>query len=271
MERHYMLDLNPYQRWYDHHMECFLVNRSSKVEEVVSRKLRGWLMMGKARVYRNSSAPLSALPCLSKLVSQHEPSLTTGLVASWFWICALHNCCSSNSLVLSWAFVCFKCLERTQLWFSSFVLSRQIVRTAWGDLCGLHSKAVLISNQSSYIFGYYFCLGSSHSGLIYWILFSGLNALPLPTPARWMCLFQKQTLHIPCPFLPSYFSMMPIASLVFRCQCRALQLSLGWTLLPDHCNQMHLLLSPHPSCLLCFQLPSQSPRIWAPSSCSALL
>lgn len=53
MERHYMLDfeLLPHVMW----PSCEVVNGSSKEGEVGRRKIRGWLMVGDAKVYRNSS------------------------------------------------------------------------------------------------------------------------------------------------------------------------------------------------------------------------
>ena len=53
MERHYTLDfeLLPQMIW----PSCEVVNGSSKEGEVGGRKIRGWLMAGDTKVYRNSS------------------------------------------------------------------------------------------------------------------------------------------------------------------------------------------------------------------------
>ena len=53
MERHYTLDfkLLPQMIW----PLCEVVNGSSKEGEVGGRKIRGWLMAGDTKVYRNSS------------------------------------------------------------------------------------------------------------------------------------------------------------------------------------------------------------------------
>jgi len=80
MERHYMLDfeLLPHVMW----PSCEVVNGSSKEGEVGGRKIRGWLMVGDAKVYRNSSVWhwTSILP--KQAVSLYKPSLTLVLVAS---------------------------------------------------------------------------------------------------------------------------------------------------------------------------------------------
>lgn len=81
------------------------------------------------------------------------------------------------------------------------------------------------------------------------------------------CLFPKRTACILCPFLPSYFSTMPVASFVLCFQGRALQLSLGWTLLPGSSSQTPLGLSPQPPLLFLLPVWQAAGRPQAGSKC----
>lgn len=113
----------------------------------------------------------------------------------------LNNYCSRDSLVSpqNQAFLCFKCLGcRSQLWFSSFVLSSSffIRWPVWIIDDVLSVTKVHISFDM--IFADWF----SHNVFNHWVLFSGSYALPWPPLARSVCLFQKQMLTSGTPFCP---------------------------------------------------------------------
>lgn len=120
----------------------------------------------------------------------------------------------------------------------------QIVWAAWEDLCGSHMTDVLSETKVHISLDIIFASRSSHNGLNYWVLFSGLNAFP-PTACTGLIIvpIPEANSYIWCPLLPSYFSTLPTAFLVFAARA---ELSLGWILLPDSCCQMYLLLS-HPT------------------------
>lgn len=144
---------------------------------------------------------------------------------------------------------------RDQLWFSSFVFSHSFPVTGCvGSMCRpawLTCSRVPICSQSSCSFGCYFCF----LAFTPWLeLLPSVFRLQMPSPCPpWLdehaCLFQRRPPGIPCPFLPSCFSTMPVASSVFCRQGRGRRLSLGWTLLPDSCSRAPPGLSARPPLL----------------------